>query len=86
MRKNDPFGACAYCGNRILWIRTLAGKNMPCDPQLVGYRKPKGGEKAEERIVTGNGEVIVAIRVPSNEAEGNGYISHFATCPGYRKR
>jgi len=38
--------------------------------------------KATEKIVTTNGDVISANIVNSSEAEGYGYMSHFATCPG----
>ena len=33
------FGQCGGCGCRILWIRTKAGKNMPCNPTMLNYRK-----------------------------------------------
>ena len=52
--KNGNYGRCASCGRMIIWIRTPAGKNMPCDTEIVTYRKQKGGK---EKIVTLNGEV-----------------------------
>ena len=85
---NCNYGRCASCGRMIIWIRTPAGKNMPCDTEIVTYRKQKGGK---EKIVTLNGEVnsgeIVDTR--AMDATGIGYISHFATCPNaskHRKR
>ena len=61
---------------------------MPCDTEIVTYRKQKGGK---EKIVTLNGEVhsgeIVDTR--AMDATGIGYISHFATCTNgskHRKR
>lgn len=83
MRSMDPFGTCAYCGRQIMWIRTAAGKNMPVNPEIISYQRPEAGKKAAEKIVTQTGEVISADKVDSAQAEGVGYISHFATCPGY---
>lgn len=80
MRSANPFGVCRNCGQQIMWIRTKGGKNMPVDPTMISYRRPEAGKKAAERIVTCAGEVIAADRVSSGEAEGTGYISHFATC------
>lgn len=81
------FGQCRGCGCRILWIRTKAGKNMPCNPTLINYRKEPGGK---EKIVTQEGEVVSGITgVDQEEADGIGYISHFATCiqaKNFRKR
>lgn len=85
MRSSDPFGTCAYCGRRIIWIRTKAGKNMPVDPKMISYRRPASGERASEKIVTPTGEVVSANRIESHRAEGIGYISHFATCPNRRR-
>ena len=89
MRSGNPFGVCRNCGKQVMWIRTKAGKNMPVDPDFLNYRRPEPGEKAKEKIVTANGDVISANIVDSRDAEGYGYISHFATCPGatnHRKR
>jgi hypothetical protein len=52
---------------------------MPVDPELISYRVPEG-RKGAEKIVTPKGEVICADRTDSRQAEGVGYISHFATC------
>ncbi len=85
MRSGNPFGVCRNCGRQIIWIRTKAGKNMPVDPIIVNYRRPEAGKKATERIVTPAGEVVAADRVDSSQAEGAGYISHFATCAKRRR-
>lgn len=85
MRSSDPFGTCSYCGRRIMWIWTKAGKNMPVDPEMISYRRPEAGKKATDKIVTQTGEVVCADRVESSQAEGTGYISHFATCPKRRR-
>ena len=76
------FSICRSCGCQIMWIRTKAGKNMPVNPQFINYRRAKDGEKAKARIVTTEGDVVSANITNEAEAEGYGYISHFATCPG----
>lgn len=86
MRSSNPFGTCAYCGRQIMWVKTKAGKNMPVDPTMINYRRPNDGEKAKEKIVTPQGEVVSADRATSDRSEGFGYISHFATCTGRGKR
>lgn len=86
MRQDSPFGICRYCGEQVLWIRTRAGKNMPVDPKLIDYRRVEAGKKAPEKIVTQTGEVVSAERADNIHAEGVGYISHFAICPGAKKR
>ncbi|MCI8890677.1 MAG: hypothetical protein HFH34_04890 [Eubacterium sp.] len=68
-----------------MWLRTKAGKNMPVDPEMISYRRPEAGKKAVEKIVTQAGDVICADRVDSGQAEGIGYISHFATCKTRRR-
>lgn len=76
----DNFGSCKSCGQHIIWIRTSAGKSMPCNPEMITYKAQPGGR---EKIVTPNGEVHSAEIVKSGtpDATGIGYISHFATCP-----
>ena len=85
MSSSNPFGTCAYCGKRIMWIRTKAGKNMPVNLEMISYRRPEAGKKAAEKIVTQAGEVVCADKVESSQAEGFGYISHFATCTKRRR-
>ena len=84
MGNRDKFGKCRSCGQQVIWIKTVAGKNMPCNPQLVTYRQGNGREK----IVTPNGEVHSAEIVESGtpNATGIGYISHFATCPNVARQ
>ncbi len=78
---------CRSCGQMIVWVRTKSGKNMPCDSQLVTFKSETGGK---ERIVTEQGNIISGkTGVSREEADGIGYISHFATCPyadEHRKR
>lgn len=78
----DNFGQCRGCGGRVLWIKTKAGKNMPVDTVIHYYRKDPDGK---EKIVTQEGNVITGTIVDTpEEADGMGYISHFATCPKAR--
>ena len=52
---SGSFGTCSGCGKRVVWIKTVNGKNMPCDPNIVNYAlDPKGKEK----IVTPTGKVV----------------------------
>lgn len=74
----DNFGQCRGCGQRVLWIRTKAGKNMPVDPIMHHYRKDPAGK---EKVVTQDGDVVMGIIVDTPyDADGIGYTSHFATC------
>lgn len=66
---NGKFGQCSGCGARVIWIKTEAGKNMPCNPTLHNYKIDQTG-----KVVTG------VTGVDAQAADGFGYISHFATC------
>lgn len=80
---NNNFGQCRGCGRRVLWITTKAGKNMPVDTNIHHYRKDPAGK---EKIVTQSGEVVTGTIVDTpQEADGMGYISHFATCTQARR-
>ena len=76
-------GRCRGCGADILWIKTAAGKNMPCDPEPVTYWARKG---AAGKVMTPNGEVISCdFTGDLKKATGIGYVSHFSTCPSAGK-
>ena len=70
---------CKACGAAIIWIRTRAGRSMPCNADAKNYIVKPGGSA---KIVTPGGDVISAeiIRNPS-EASGWGYTPHWSTCP-----
>ena len=79
---------CKSCGKQIVWVKSEAGKAIPCDAEKVmGERTPLGGDL----VVTDNG-TVVRCKVGSCTDESKlvvGYISHFATCPHanrHRKR
>lgn len=80
------FGHCRVCGEQVIWVRTRAGKNMPCNTTLVDYKADGGRDK----IVLPAGDVVSGTIVPAGgNPDGHGYISHFATCPyaaQHRKR
>lgn len=67
---------CSGCGQRIRWIKTVAGKMMPCNVSLVVIDGMTDTVKKKLTIVTDNGVVI------SNPHAGlAGYVPHWATCP-----
>lgn len=74
---------CRSCGTRIIFIRMKSGKSMPVNPTFVNYKNNPGGK---DRIVLPSGDVIACdANVSAEEADGYGYISHFATCPNAGK-
>lgn len=70
---------CRSCGAPIVWIRTRAGKQMPCDANPVHFvNRPKGADL----IVMNDGFVLRGdVVTDPAEATGCGHISHFSTCP-----
>lgn len=73
----DNFSQCRKCGARILFVRMKSGKSMPVNPNFVNFRRDGG----KDRIVLANGEVTSGTIVTDpGEAQGFGYVSHFATC------
>lgn len=79
----DNLGKCRSCGERIRFVRMKSGKSMPVNESLVNYKLEYNGK---DKIVTPNGEIVSCISgVEIAEADGYGYVSHFATCPDARK-
>lgn len=79
--KSAREGYCRACGERIIWIKTTHGKNMPCNASAVVYWDTK---KGSHTIVTQNGETIAKAELDrdiADKATGLGYIPHWATCP-----
>lgn len=73
----DKFSQCRKCGARIIFVRMKSGKSMPVNPNFVNFRRDGG----KDRIVLANGEVTSGTIVTDpGEAQGFGYVSHFATC------
>ena len=51
---------------------------MPVDTTFVNFKREPGGK---DRIVLPSGDVLACTAwVTAEEADGYGYISHFATC------
>lgn len=74
----NSIGKCRRCGKRIMFVRMKSGKSMPVDEQFVNFKKESGGK---DRIVLPSGDVVACTAgVSVEEADGYGYISHFATC------
>lgn len=72
--------ACKACMAAIIWIKTPAGKSIPCDATPRYYiEKPRVGSK---KIVTWNGQVLSCEYTEDPvKATGVGYVPHWATCP-----
>ena len=78
MSRRLQIGICKGCGAQIIWIKTRAGKSMPCNSLIRSYKIVPGGT---EKIVTPEGDVVSGITgIEAKDSDGMGYISHFATC------
>lgn len=78
---------CRGCGAPIVFVKTAAGKQMPCNPgRKPFWKKPRGSG----RVVTIDGEVLSCeFDGPRSEVSGFGFVSHFSTCPNagsFRKK
>lgn len=69
---------CRACGAEIIFIKTKAGKQMPCDPVPVPYWPRDGGSG---RIVSMDGRVVSCDLDGPRDKARFGRVSHFATCP-----
>nr|DAT78861.1 MAG TPA: hypothetical protein [Caudoviricetes sp.]DAU41160.1 MAG TPA: hypothetical protein [Caudoviricetes sp.] len=74
---------CKLCGAKIQFIRTPAGKYLPCNPRAVTYYK---GQYNKNRIVTPAGKVIACEMTGSvSQVAGIGFIPHWSSCKGNSK-
>lgn len=82
---------CKACRRRIRFITSTRGKPMPCDPELQVRHVVLPGEgtvatkAARVSLITIYGAVVVAWEAPAGHphiTRLEGYVSHFATCPG----
>lgn len=72
---------CQACGQLIRFVRTENGKAMPCNADPVRYR-----EGGTERVITSDGITkAVTIVDDEKEADGFGFIPHFADCKSWQK-
>lgn len=70
---------CHGCGARIVFIKMVSGKYMPCDPAPVYYVRDSRGKDV---IVLGCGITVSGsiVKDPSRPCDV-GYRPHWATCP-----
>lgn len=69
---------CKACGKPIIFIKTLQGKNMPCDAATVYF---VANIKGAENFMTMSGVPIKGRRVmPGTANSVPGYVPHWATC------
>lgn len=72
---------CRTCGAEIIWIRTLAGKKMPCDAMAdIVVKDPA----AKGIYVDFSGLTFHARKAEptdTNAPRQYAWTSHFATCP-----
>jgi len=68
---------CRSCGAEIKWIKTIAGKNMPVNPEAVSF------DDVDEStvLVCEDGTVMASHGVLVDEDGKDWFVSHFATCP-----
>lgn len=78
---------CAACGKPITWMKTKAGKSMPCDSQLVQYWEDENGQ---DKVITHAGEIVrCSLQGPGDERTGLGRVPHWGSCTNpnrFRKR
>ena len=72
--------ACKACMAALVWIKTAAGKSIPCDATPRYYiEKPRVGSK---KIVTPNGQVLSCEYTEDPaKATGVGYVPHWQPAP-----
>ena len=75
-------GKCRGCGAPIVWIKTLGGKPMPCDPDQVLYRARAG---APGKIVTPNGDVL-SCDLDADPEEATGSDTSLISVPAHRRK
>lgn len=79
MRQSLRPSVCSSCGARVIWCKTVTGKNMPVDAEPV----ENGNLVIRKR---GSNMLALVIKAEQREdVEGQPrYVSHFATCPNSR--
>ena len=78
---------CRACGKAIVYMKTKAGKSMPCDEPLRLYWQSDTGS---QRIITHAGEVVrCELTGIPEQASGLGRTPHWGSCTNpdrFRKR
>lgn len=75
---------CKYCTENVKWITTQKnGKQMPLDLEALEWDEVKEGQV----VVNEYGETVRKSRYTDNDENENllWYVSHFATCEGYKR-
>lgn len=72
--------SCKRCGRGIVYIRTKAGRFMPCDATPVRIIEAATGEHKALRRDTGELVSCIIAAHDSKVWDGWGYIPHFGTC------
>ncbi len=67
---------CRSCGQKIDWIKTERGKNMPVDPDYLHWNDAEDGDV----IIDASGHVLT-VNSKLSRPNVKGRMSHFATCP-----
>ena len=79
---------CRACGKEIVFIRSTAGNNIPCDAEPIRFRMvSRFGKEKKENFVTPDGRIRSGQRDPKGECVG--YRTHWASCTKpeeFRKR
>ena len=68
---------CKICNAPIRWLTTVNGKKMPVDAESRPYWKMPKGKK---RIATTQGEVFACEYEGEGNADGQGFVPHWASC------
>ena len=72
---------CKSCNAEIIWIKTAAGRSMPCDAERVQFDPDTGNET----FITPGGNVVKGSLLKKGHSGRNGflygYVPHWATCP-----
>ena len=69
---------CRACGTALCFIRTPAGKMMPCDNDMH-----RGKLQGNDTLVKRNGEVVrctIDDSLKDADTEVSGWVPHWATC------
>lgn len=78
---------CKACGADIVFVRSRAGKSIPCDAGLIPFW---ANIKSKTTVVTQEGDVVHCdLEGDPEEITNVGYIPHWATCTNpdrFRKR
>lgn len=78
---------CRSCGKPIVFMRTSAGRSMPCEPDLQFYwRNPEGSQT----VINHAGELVrCELKGAMDESSGLGRVIHWGICDNpdrFRKR